>query len=308
MTRWTRLHPTAPPERLAAVRILSGAYAVGYLAVRSPAILAVRDRDPAAFSGVGVLATLDRPVPDAAVVALLAVTLVAGVAFTVGAAFRVSGPAFAGCFLLVATYRSSWGQLLHFENLPALHLLVLGLAASADAWSLDARRRGRPAPSGHDHAAPLRLLCLMVVLAYVIAGLAKLRYGGLDWITGDALRHHLAYSATRLELLGEAPPPWAATAVANAWALPPLAAASVLVELGAPVALLGGRARDLWVGSAWLLHAGIAALMFVVFPYPLLLVAFAPFFELERVVPWLRSRRKRLGARHDAAPTNGAGP
>ena len=41
--------------------------------------------------------------------------------------------------------------------------------------------------------------------------------------------------------------------------------------------------RNAWVVAAWLLHAGVAALMFVVFPYPLFLVAFAPFFRLERL-------------------------
>ena len=50
---------------------------------------------------------------------------------------------------------------------------------------------------------------------------------------------------------------------------------TVVVELAAPVALLGGRIRDVWVIAAWMLHAGIAALMLVVFPYPLFLVAFA---------------------------------
>jgi hypothetical protein len=45
--------------------------------------------------------------------------------------------------------------------------------------------------------------------------------------------------------------------------------------------------RDAWVVAAWLLHAGVAALMFVVFPYPLFLVAFAPFFRLERL-PFVR--------------------
>jgi hypothetical protein len=45
--------------------------------------------------------------------------------------------------------------------------------------------------------------------------------------------------------------------------------------------------RDVWVVAAWLLHAGVAALMFVVFPYPLFLVAFAPFFRLEQL-PFVR--------------------
>ena len=66
-----------------------------------------------------------------------------------------------------------------------------------------------------------------------------------------------------------------------------MAAASVAIELAAPLALLGGRWRNGWVVAAWMMHVGIAALMLVVFPYPLFVVAFLPFFELERVVPGL---------------------
>ena len=53
-----------------------------------------------------------------------------------------------------------------------------------------------------------------------------------------------------------------------------MAAFAVLVELGAPVALLGGwwRTRG-W--AAWLFHLGILVLMTTFFPFPLSGVAFA---------------------------------
>ena len=188
--------------------------------------------------------------------------------------------------LVLTTYRSSWGQLLHFENLMVLHLLIVGVAASADAWSLDARWRdrreaGRTRP--HDYSSPLRLCCIVVVVSYLIAGIAKLRYGGMEWVIGDTLRNHVAYSAARLDLLGGTPSPLAAAAVRRAWMFPPMAAVALVVELVAPIALFGGWYRNLWVGGAWLMHVGIAALMLVAFPYPLFLAAFAPFFPLERV-------------------------
>jgi hypothetical protein len=119
--------------------------------------------------------------------------------------------------------------------------------------------------------------------AYVIAGVAKHRYGGAEWIGGDTLRIHIAYSAARLDVVGGTPSPLARPVVEQAWVLPPLAAAAVVVELAAPVALLGGRLRTAWVGAAWLMHVGIAGLMLIAFPYPLFLVAFAPFFDLERL-------------------------
>jgi hypothetical protein len=217
------------------------------------------------------------------VTAGLVLALAAGIAFTAGAWFRWTGPAFAVSVLALTTYRASWGQLLWFDNLVTLHLLILAVAASADAWSFDARRRGGHRDD-HEYAGPLRLLCVVVVVTYVIAGVAKLRYGGTEWVAGDVLANHIAFSAARLEVLGGSASPLAGPAVTLAWALPALAAATVVIELAAPVALLGGRWRNWWVAAAWLMHLAIAALMYVVFPYPLFLVAFAPFFALEQGV------------------------
>ena len=37
------------------------------------------------------------------------------------------------------------------------------------------------------------------------------------------------------------------------------------------------RLRYIWIGAAWLMHLGIAATMFIVFPMPFFFVAFIPF-------------------------------
>jgi HTTM domain len=278
------LFSAAPPERLAVLRILVGAFSVVYLLVRLPAFLALADTSAERFDPVGVLVLLDGPLPDAALRALLALALALGLAFTAGLWFRVTGPAFALGLLVLGTYHSSWGQLLHFENLMVLQVLIVGLARSADVLSVDARRYPSIHPPDIRYGWPVRLAALVTVVTYVLAGLSKLRIGGIDWAFGDTLRNHVAYSAARLDLLGGTPSPIGERLVASAWLFPPLAAASILIELSAPVALIGGRIRTCWVAAAWLLHAGIAALMFVVFPYPLFLVAFAPFYRLERLI------------------------
>ena len=278
----------APAERLAMMRIAVGVFAIGYLAVRAPVFLALADRDPAGFEPVGVLAWLDEPVADALVVGAFVAVCATGAAFVAGLWFRISGPLFAVLALLLCTYRGSWGQLLWFENLMVLHLLLVGCTRSADAFAVDARRRMAPALSTA-YGWPLRMAAVVTIVTYVLAGVAKLRIGGLDWMTGDTLRNHVAYSATRLDVLGGTPSPLARPFVEQAWLSSPLAVATMVIELGAPVALLGGRWRTVWVAGAWLFHVGIAVLMFVVFPYPLLLVAFAPLFPLERLGP--RSRR-----------------
>ena len=268
------------------LRILAGSFAVVYLAVRLPAFLALADAEPARFQPVGPLAWLAQPLPDVALFALVLGALPLGVAYAAGVAFRLTGPAFGLALLLLTAYRSSWGQLLHFENLMVLQVLIIGLTHSADALSWDARRgsgRGLAPGGGSAYGWPVRLAALVTVATYVLAGVAKLRLGGMTWMLGDTLRNHVAYSAVRLDQFGERSSPVGRALVGQAWAFPPLAVATVLIELAAPVALLGGRVRTVWVTAAWLLHAGVAALMFVVFPYPLLLVAFAPFYRLERL-------------------------
>ncbi len=292
----------APPERLATFRIVLGIFVTGYLLVRSPVFVELGHRSPGRFDAVGIFRVIGQPIPHPINSVVVAATIVAGALFTVGWRFRVTGPVFALGLLIVATHRSSWGQLLHFENLMTLHVIVVAFARSADAWSLDALRRAhtrvevsgphspadRPPIDRYGHA--LHLAALTTVITYVIAGVAKLRYGGFEWMDGDTLRNHIAYSATRLELLGERRPPLAVLAVEHSVLLRPAGVASVAIELLAPLALLGGRWRNGWVIVAWLMHVGIFATMLVGFPSPLFLVAFAPMFALERVVLALRRR------------------
>jgi hypothetical protein len=130
------LFTPAPAERLAILRVLVGGFAVLYLAARLPVFLALADGgdhlDP-----VGPLWWIATPPPASFVVVWILATLVLGTAFTIGAAARLTGPAFALGVLLATTYRSSWGQVLWFENLMVLQLLIVGFTRSADSWSVD---------------------------------------------------------------------------------------------------------------------------------------------------------------------------
>ncbi len=277
----------APPERLAMLRILTGTFAVLYLLIRLPVFLQLGARRTG-FDGVGVAVLLEGPVPGIVVGATVAVTLLVGVGFVLGWQFRIVGPLFALGMLVLGSYRGSWGQLLHFENLMVLYLVIVALAPSADVWSLDARRHehGRRRSALGESTAygwPIALASLVLVITYVIAGIAKLRYGGLDWVFGDTLRNHVAYAAARLDLLGGSPSPFARFGVRLEWMWPFAAAATIVIELAAPVALLGGRIRTAWVIAAWLMHLGVLAFMLIGFPMPLFLIAFAPLYRIERL-------------------------
>ena len=276
----------APAQRLAVVRVLAGGFAIVYLLLRTPHLLSLSGFRPAQFAPVGIVNGLDGPLPEWALRVLVVATLATAVPFVLGWRFQVFGPVFAVLLLSLLTYRNSFAQIFHTENLLVLQVVVLAVSPAAAAYSFDAVRRGvqSPAPSW-EFGWPLRLMCLITVLVYVIAGVAKLENAGLEWATGDVLRNYAAYDNLRKVQLGDWHSPIGAAMVQHGWLFKPLAFVPLAAELFAPLALLGGRSRWLWVTVVWGFHVGIFATMAIIFPYQLTGIAFASFFAVERLVP-----------------------
>lgn len=287
----------APARRLATVRILIGAFAAGYAIARLPHFADFSRMAPAQFAPVGIVKlAVGAPLPLGATWAIALLTAVLGVAFVAGWRYRFTGPLFAASLLWVTTYASSWGMIFHTENLLVLHVIVLAAAPAADALSLDARRAEEERPEVDPrYGWPIRLLCTVTVAAYFLAGVAKLRNEGLTWVTTDFLRDYVTYDALRKAELGSWYSPFGAWLAEMSWPWKPLAALSMGLELGAPLALLGGRIAKAWVAGVIAFHFGVLALMMILFAYPLFGFAFAPFFEVEvladRAERWWRERR-----------------
>jgi vitamin K-dependent gamma-carboxylase-like protein len=282
----------APPERLAVLRIAIGAYATLWTAARLPELMAVARSPVSQFAPVGVIRVLAAPLPPGAVLAIAVATIGLLAAFTAGVHHRLVAPLAAAAALWTLSYRSSWGMLFHTENLLALHLIALACAPAADAWALGRRSAQAERAAGHGWA--IKLLAALTCATYLLAGIAKLRLAGLDWLAGDQLRNQIAVDNVRKALLGASTAPLAARLLAHPAALIALSLAALAIELGAPLALLGGRIARLWALAAWGFHAGVVLAMNVWFPYPLLGVAFLPLFAAERLVAaplrWWRSR------------------
>jgi Vitamin K-dependent gamma-carboxylase len=286
------VRPEAPAERLGALRVLVGLFAVIYLLIRTVAM--VSEPHQAAFRPAGVAKLLSAPVPGWVLIVSFVLTIATGLCFTAGYRFRATGPAFAALLLWTLSYRNSFGMIWHTENLIVMHVAILAFSGAARAVSLDAcRAPGEAAPS-KSFGATIQLINLVTVLAYVLAGVAKLRVSGLDWTNGDILRNHVAYDNLRKLLLGDSYSPLGAWAARHVWLFKPFAALTIVVELAAPVALYGGRLAKLWVLAIWSFHAGVLALMWILFPYQLSLVAFAGFFHTERLFPTAFARLRRL--------------
>ncbi len=289
--RW--FFASAPAERLAALRIAIGAYALVWVIARAPELVAVARLGRWQFDPTGVARLLDAPLPGNVVLAVALATIALLVAFTLGIAYRYSGPLAAIALLWTLTYRNSWGLPFHTENLLVLHVLALACAPAADAWALG--RPGPPPAAGYGWA--IRLLAMLTAATYVMAGVAKLRLGGLAWLDGELLGNQIAIDNLRKALLGAPTAVFATPLLEHRDALTIVSVVTLVVELGAPLVLLHRRIAAMWALAAWGFHVGVVLVMNIWFPYPLFGFAYLPLFEVEGVVPWLRrnSRRRATG-------------
>ncbi len=283
----------APALRLGVFRVLVGAYCAVLLAFGGSHYAAVGELPRSSFAPVGIVRVLVAPLPAAVATAAVVLAGVLCIAFTVGFRHRVLAPVFAVSLLWVTTYRTSWGHISHDDNLVVLHALVLSIAPAADSMALDARGARRRGVWSPRHGWPLRLMALITVLTYLLAGWAKLRFGGAAWLDGSVVRLNVAHDALRKARLGGPTLGLAALLLPQPWAFAPAAWATIALEAGAPLALLHRRVAAVWAVCMWTLHVGIALIMTLTFAYPLSGVAFAPLFRVERALARLRRRFRR---------------
>lgn len=267
-----------PARRLDLVRRVVCAYAAVWLLVRVGYIHDVSRLPDRRFEPIGVWFWLDGPLPTVLVMTGWVIAVATTIA-TASGRFPIVAPVVAAAAtLMVITYSNCWGQVFHTENLLVIHLGVLA-AAAIIGTRVDGRTSGWP----------LQLMSISTVAAYVLAGWAKLDIGGLDWLSGEAIRSQVAYDNVRKILLGDVHSPIGGWLVGYAWIWMPIAVATLVIELGAPLALLGGRWRTAWLIGAWGFHLGILAFMAILFLYQLTGVAFVSMVALERLDPlWQR--------------------
>lgn len=291
---------TSWDRRLTVLRVLIAGYGAVWCTVRAPHLLDTVDLAARRLDPVGPLWFLESPLPRSAVVALVVATPLVLVAVAAGWKLRLTAPIGALGFLVLTTYRNSWGQLFHTENLVALHLGVLAVGA----WLPGSSRAG--GDDRDDARAVVRSMAVLTVGTYLVAGVAKLRIGGLDWIDGDVLRHQIAFDNTRKDLLGDPSAPFAAGFLRQGWLLGPSAIATMVVELAAPLALLHRRIATMWVVAAVGFHVAIVAVMLIVFPYHLLGIALAPLLPVERLGDSVAGWRSRSRTRSRTSAPSGS--
>lgn len=285
------------PRRLAAVRI----GLAGLLTVRlaTGPYLDLAQQPAALFRPISFLKLLPRMPPPGVVLPLQVLAVAAALLATVGLWTRVALPlAYLAALPLIAM-TSSLGKTVHNDVLLLLCLFPLLPAPVADAWSLDARRaearQGRrppadPAPAwSWRYGWPLRTAMLVIAGAYCFTGYAKLLHAGPAWVTSGNLRWILYASSD-----AQAHPNTAALFIADRpWLAHLLAAGTLAVELGFPLALLRPRLAWVFVPAVIALHSGIWVAMHLDY-YPMAATVLTVF------VDWPALRR--LSRRHPSGP------
>ena len=152
---------------------------------------------------------------------------------------------------------------------------ILALSRCGDSWSLDNLRlrhdRRRSPDSGAEakltireamgvYTWPIRMVWVLLACVFFLAGVAKLRYSGLQWVVSDNMATLLVLHAY---VIANADPLtyWGPHLAAHPGAPQLIAATTVIIEVMYPLALVSRVARWILVPSAALMVLGIRVLM-----------------------------------------------
>jgi predicted DCC family thiol-disulfide oxidoreductase YuxK len=283
-----------PAERLAILRLGSGGFSLWYLLSRYALISSTVQSDSSNFEPVGLAFWLTEPLPYAVFMGIYWATIALNIAYLLGWKFRFSGPFFAIASLFVFSYRYSWSMIYHDNIAVVLQVWVIAFAPAAAALSMDAYRKKETATPHWHYGWPIRLLCAATLATYFLSGLAKV-YGDLAWawVDGSAMRSQVAVDALRKDVFGGEMNPFFEYLYPNTSLFLLMGLGTMVLELGAPLAILNRRLGMIWAGFTWLLHIGIYFVMGITFRYQMSGLIFLPFFDVEKLMPWLRQKFKR---------------
>ncbi len=249
-------------RRLAALRI--GLFALLALRLAITDFAFVADQPAALFDPVSLFHLLPEMPSSGIVHVLQPLGVVAALVAAAGLWPRVTFPLAFAIAVFLELMLNATGKIVHNDVLLILCLIPL-LAVPRTAcreWSATALvGRGRSDPAGPRRGIaygwPVRTAMIIVGLAYLIAGLQKLRYSGLDWFTTDNLRYVLwSASDSHAEANG-----LGLFIADHDWLAHLFAAGTILLEVGFILCVPFAKLRWIMVPSVVALHVGIRLMM-----------------------------------------------
>ncbi|HMQ48714.1 MAG TPA: DCC1-like thiol-disulfide oxidoreductase family protein [Saprospiraceae bacterium] len=274
-------------SRLSLIRIASGAFMLWYLISRYDMMMKMVAGDADMYQPVGLAAFWTEPIPVTWFYWILNICILLNILFIVGWKHRFIAPVFAIAVLWLMCYRNSWSMIYHNYNILVLHILVIAFSSAADTLSIDRLIRHRQKQQSlftWQTGWPIRLISVITVITYFLSGIAKVK-GELawEWFTGAAVRSQVAVDALRKDLLGAAATPMFEWLYERLEVFFIMGAGTMIVELGAPLALLHRKIGMIWAVLAILMHWGIYFIMGIEFPYHMSGFIFLSFFPVERL-------------------------
>jgi hypothetical protein len=282
-------------RRLAAVRI--GLFSLLALRLTINDYGAVAGQPKALFDPVSLFELL----PSMPSSSLASVVQVIGVAAALTAALglvpRASFPVAFAAALFLNLMMNATGKIIHNDVVLTLALvpIVLSPAAATRRWALRIGRSGREdgpkrtllSPA---YGWPIRTAMIVIGLAYLLVGLQKLRYSGLDWVTGDNLRFVLYASSD-----SQAGNQLALFVADHAWLAHLFAGVTILTEVGFILCLPFAKLRWLFVPAVVGMHIGIRLTMGLDYSAQWLTVLIV-FVNWAVAWEWVRQRQATLRA------------
>lgn len=263
-----------PRARIAALRLLA------YVFVPIDVLLTTRwvadhaDVPGALYQPLYVGRLLNLPTPGPVSVRVVMVLLVAtAAAAATGRAPRLLGAAVAVLYSWWMVVAMSYGKVDHDRF---AFLVLLAVLPSVG------RARHDDRTADESSAWALRSVQLAVVATYLLAAVAKFRFGGLDWATGATLSRAILRRGSFLaDPLLDFP-----------WLLVAMQFGIIAFELVSPLLLVGGRLTQWFVWFLFAFHlASFAGIGIIFLPHLVALVAFVP---LEQPIRRLIARRQLL--------------
>jgi hypothetical protein len=169
-----------------------------------------------------------------------------------------------GAYLLGLSH--NFGKVQHDDAIVILAIGIMSLSRCGDAFSADAliggARQCEPAQVSQsgEYTWPVRLIWVLLALAFFGAGISKLRHGGTDWVFTDSLaillvRHN--YHVANTDPLVS----WGLNLAQYPLLYKSLAAATLVAEIAYPAALFSYRARWILVPLMFAIQVGIRIVM-----------------------------------------------
>ena len=263
------------PVALGALRIIFFACVIGLFVIFDPLNRwNASTVQPQTYRPIGLLDWTNAPLmSQSRVDVLFGVFVVGNVLAMVGLLTRTSAMLAGLTGLYLYAMPSSFGKVGHGNMLLLFTTFTFALSRAGDALSFDAiisRLRGKTPPGwakeyrSGEYTWPIRTVWLFMTLIFFATGIAKLRWGGYDWL----FTPHLASTIRQHYLLpgGAAPSSqiglWIAQfewlCIATAWL-------TVFVELFFPLALLNKWGRLFFPTAMFCLQFGIGWSMGIFF-------------------------------------------